>query len=227
MCHVGQLLHGFREVQKAPLGLLRLALPLGGLVTVQHHFLQLLKACNGCKVTVCDGELDALQAQNLQVRELCMDSHQSSTEHRGSCGCLCMAGCSQLICRYTLIGSVLLERRQRKRWHDTQTAALTGLMNKRQCMTGAVGKASGRSGHAINSCLGGALQKKALCTCLRKQRPQHGQASRYAFTTWHADIVRDCCITGGQDFLSGQMAASLSFSTDASSAVSHYQSSYQ
>lgn len=64
--HVGQLLHGFREVQQPPLGLLGLALPFWGLVTVQHNLLQLLQAGNGCKVIVGDGELDALQAQDLQ-----------------------------------------------------------------------------------------------------------------------------------------------------------------
>ena len=67
MSHVGQLLHGFREVQKAPLGLLGLALPLRGLITVEHHFFQLFQACNGCKVSVCDGELDALETQHLRA----------------------------------------------------------------------------------------------------------------------------------------------------------------
>ena len=65
MSHVSQLLHGFREVQQAPLGLIGLALPLWRLVTVQHNFLQLFQLGNGIKVSVGDCELDALQAQHL------------------------------------------------------------------------------------------------------------------------------------------------------------------
>ena len=34
MSHVSQLLHGFREMQQSPLGLISLALPLWGLITV-------------------------------------------------------------------------------------------------------------------------------------------------------------------------------------------------
>lgn len=65
MSHVGQLLHGFREVQQPPLGLIGLALPLWRLVTIQHDFLQLFKLGDSIKVPVGDGELDALQAQHL------------------------------------------------------------------------------------------------------------------------------------------------------------------
>lgn len=42
MSHVSQLLHGFREVQQPPLGLLRLPLALRRLITIQHNLLQLL-----------------------------------------------------------------------------------------------------------------------------------------------------------------------------------------
>ena len=60
MSHVGQLLHGFREVQQPPLGLIGLALALRGLVAVQHYFLQLLQPSNGVKISISDCELDAL-----------------------------------------------------------------------------------------------------------------------------------------------------------------------
>ncbi len=66
MGHVGELLHGLRVVQQPPLSFIGLALPLGGLITVQHNLLQFLQPCYGVKVLICDGKLDALQTQHLQ-----------------------------------------------------------------------------------------------------------------------------------------------------------------
>lgn len=39
VCHVGELLHGLRVVQQPPFSFIGLALPLGGLITVQHNLL--------------------------------------------------------------------------------------------------------------------------------------------------------------------------------------------
>ena len=39
MSHVGELLHGLRVVQQPPLSFIGLALPLRGLITVQHNLL--------------------------------------------------------------------------------------------------------------------------------------------------------------------------------------------
>ena len=103
MSHVGQLLHGFREVQKAPLGLLGLALPLRGLITVQHHFFQLFQACNGCKVIVCDGELDALEAQHLRASNVMVTLYRSLRVVMPHLAYAWLDGRSKLMCSQTFL----------------------------------------------------------------------------------------------------------------------------